>query len=317
MAVPVERLHGASLLHALAQSQELRFGIEIEGGGKDYEQDATCWECDGSGYEWHACEECSGTGFVEPDCETCEGTGVIEDEEGEEWLCPDCDGRGYEDVECEECDGTGEVRYECEYCDGLGYYEEERLDIPSDWQAKSEHCGVEVISPPFPSGQEAWLRAKREIQDVCNELHYCGFEYSDSGIHVHVEARHFEDKELKAIYGLFWLMQKQIYDVFDVDPMRYGWCDKLSSDIVRKVYQAKNLRIDLSRYLGLNLTALFVHGTIEFRLFNGYIHNPDYAVQAVEFARLLVTVGAMRGREELTWGQAKAIISEYLEGVHF
>src|SRR5690606_21901869 len=168
-------------------------------------------------------------------------------------------------------------------------------------------------SPPFPSGQEAWLRAKRQIQAVCRELTYCGYEYNDSGIHVHVEAIDFEDKELKAICGLFWLMQKQIYDVFDVDPMRYSWCDKLSSDTVRKVYRTKHLRINLSisRYLGLNLTALFAHGTIEFRLFNGYIHNPDYAVQAAEFARLLVTVGAMRGREELSWGQAKEIISEY------
>ena len=130
------------------------------------------------------------------------------------------------------------------------------------------------------------------IQEIVRKLRGKGAVSNEStGVHVHVDAMHFDANSLRNLTNIMRSKEDILYKALQVGPTREsGYCRKVDEDFLMRLNESKpKTREELkqlwyngddgsgyhyhhSRYKGLNLHAVFQKGTVEFRLFNGTTH---------------------------------------------
>ncbi len=130
------------------------------------------------------------------------------------------------------------------------------------------------------------------IQEIVRKLRGKGALANDStGIHVHVDAMHFDANSLRNLTNIMRSKEDILYKALQVNTGReISYCKKVDEDFLRRINEYKpktreELKLlwyngsdgsgdhyDASRYKGLNLHSVFQKGTVEFRLFNGTTH---------------------------------------------
>ena len=130
------------------------------------------------------------------------------------------------------------------------------------------------------------------IQEIVRKLRGKGALANDStGIHVHVDAMHFDANSLRNLTNIMRSKEDILYKALQVDIERENtYCKKVDEGFLQRLNEYKpKTREELkqlwyngddgsgyhyhhSRYKGLNLHAVFQKGTVEFRLFNGTTH---------------------------------------------
>lgn len=170
--------------------------------------------------------------------------------------------------------------YRCELADGRS------------WKAVTDasvHGGCEVVSPIL-----RWSDIET-MQEIVRGLRRAGARVdSDCGIHVHIGAERFDAKHLGNLVKLVYRHEPNLrYALYGATSnARDSWCRELPSSFVQRLadrrpedltelgrlwyggdprYHANN-HYDGSRYRGLNLHALWYHGTVEFRWFDAVLH---------------------------------------------
>lgn len=127
-------------------------------------------------------------------------------------------------------------------------------------------------------------RALREAGAVSGPEYGCG-------IHVHIGAANHTPATLKNLVNLMAAKEELIYKAFQIAESRVHYCKKVNEKLLEAINKNKPQTLSAladiwyagssagrsqhynhTRYHGLNLHAVFTHGTIEFRLFNGTLH---------------------------------------------
>lgn len=116
------------------------------------------------------------------------------------------------------------------------------------------------------------------------------------GLHIHVDMKQFNNKEIINIVKAFIRKQDDIIKKFKVLKFRLSEQQKIHKNIIKKlnvntirnIKKGKNLTEDFfnDRYYLLNIQSLHEHKTLEFRLFNGTIQPSKikkYIKWALEF----------------------------------
>jgi len=116
------------------------------------------------------------------------------------------------------------------------------------------------------------------------------------GLHIHVDMKQFNNKEIINIVKAFIRKQDDIIKKFKVLKFRLSEQQKIHKNIIKKlnvntirnIKKGKNLTEDFfnDRYYLLNIQSLYEHKTLEFRLFNGTIQPSKikrYIKWALEF----------------------------------
>lgn len=154
--------------------------------------------------------------------------------------------------------------------------------------------GIEVSTSP--SRGRAF---EEQIVETCDSLEMCSAKVDKScGLHVHVDARDLTHKQILGAARLYAKVEKALYEV--VAPSRRGadyakpWGDtfkrggvfddataearmaKLEESVYGSKEEVKRVKSNPhkhnARYHGLNLNALLLYGTIEFRLHQGTVN---------------------------------------------
>ena len=134
------------------------------------------------------------------------------------------------------------------------------------------------------------------LQEIIRSLRKAGV-VSDSqynaGIHIHVDAGKYTPNKLKNLVNLMTSKEDLLYKSLRVDESRMRFCKKVNEVLVKKINSKKpktlqaladlwyegygredrNRHYHNSRYHALNLHSTFTKGTVEFRLFNGTLHD--------------------------------------------
>ncbi len=145
---------------------------------------------------------------------------------------------------------------------------------------------VELVSPicQYPDIEtiQELVRALRRNNALSN---------ASTGIHVHVDASHFDANSLRNLTNIMRSKEDILYKALQVGPTREsGYCRKVDEDFLMRLNESKpKTREELkqlwyngddgsgdhyhsSRYKGLNLHSVFQKGTVEFRIYNGTTH---------------------------------------------
>lgn len=182
---------------------------------------------------------------------------------------------------------------ERDYCGG---YDKHFVRIPDGrkWIAMTDgslsmSVSAEVVTPIL-----AWDEMTSVLQPVVRALRAAGAKTDDScGIHVHVDAASFkaQPKALARLVKNVWKDEDLLFAMLQTSPARRArFCRPINPEFFKKVgswdgrtldgfnriwYGYQNLtpaHYDATRYHALNLHAVWNHGTVEFRLFNGTLH---------------------------------------------
>ena len=156
------------------------------------------------------------------------------------------------------------------------------VDVP-------EHLRAEVVSPILDYGD------MEQLQEVVRALRRARARTSvNTSIHIHVDGSTFDGPSLVRLAKLVYKQEPLILAALGVSPQRLArYAKPINPDFIAKLerhkpatrehinrlwYGRENLhpqRYDPSRYTGVNYSALYFHGTIEFRWFtfrDGKLH---------------------------------------------
>jgi len=152
-------------------------------------------------------------------------------------------------------------------------------------QRASGSYAVELVTPICRYGDIETL------QEIVRKLRAGGARVNDScGIHVHVDAARHTPQTLRNIVNIMAAKEDLLYKALQIIVQRQHYCQKTDTrfldelnrlrpkrmaDVERIWYNGRvghHSHYDSSRYHGLNLHAVFTHGTVEFRLFNSTLH---------------------------------------------
>lgn len=115
------------------------------------------------------------------------------------------------------------------------------------------------------------------------------------GLHVHVDAKQFTNKEIVNIIRAFIKQQSKIYRQFHIVPSREDYAQRIPKEVIdqldvkriQKLRRKREAEYDNTyfsdRHFGLNALSLNKHGTLEFRVFNGSL-KINKIKQAVKFS---------------------------------
>jgi hypothetical protein len=108
------------------------------------------------------------------------------------------------------------------------------------------------------------------------------------GFHCHIDTSKFKNEEIVNIVKAFYKNQDKIYKKFKVLKIREkSHTQKLDEELIKKltpsyIEKVRKNEFMHDRHYGLNLDALNLHNTIEFRFFNGTI-QPRKIKKCVEW----------------------------------
>ena len=145
---------------------------------------------------------------------------------------------------------------------------------------------VELVSPicQYPDIET--------IQEIVRKLRKAGAQTNASaGIHVHVDASHFDANSLRNLTNIIRSKEDILYKALQVQRRRENdYCRKVDDGFMARLNEHKpktkeelkqlwyngddgsSSHYHSSRYKGLNLHSVFQKGTVEFRLFNSTTH---------------------------------------------
>lgn len=175
--------------------------------------------------------------------------------------------------------------------------------------------GIEVSTSP--SRGEAF---EKQVVETCDALEMCAAKVDKScGLHVHVDARDLTHKQILSVVRLYTKVEKALYEV--VAPSRRGtdytkpWGEtfkrggvfeagsatdrmgKLEAAVYGSADEAKRVKASPhkhgARYHGLNLNALLLYGTIEFRLHQGTVNAKKILMWAAVCSAILERAKSM------------------------
>lgn len=169
----------------------------------------------------------------------------------------------------------------CEVIDNKG----RTWKVVHDGSLKRGHA-TEIVTPPLDYSDI------ESLQDVIRALRAAGFKANSScGIHCHVDAAGLEPRQLVNLAKLMNSKQDLLFKGLKVLDGRAKYCKKIEPERMMKMERARsmdklgaawfnrsdwleraNCHYNDARYHALNLSSLWIHGTVEFRLFNGTLH---------------------------------------------
>lgn len=145
---------------------------------------------------------------------------------------------------------------------------------------------VELVSPicQYPDIET--------IQEIVRKLRKAGaLTNASAGIHVHVDASHFDATSLRNLTNIMRSKEDILYKALQVQRRRENdYCRKVDDGFLTRLNERKpktkeelkqlwyngddgsSSHYHSSRYKGLNLHSVFQKGTVEFRLFNSTTH---------------------------------------------
>jgi hypothetical protein len=155
---------------------------------------------------------------------------------------------------------------------------------------------------------------ERQIEEICEALEETrGYVDSSCGLHVHVDVRDLNAKQLLTLVRLYSKVEPALYSI--VAPSRRGgqysqaWgaefetgevfergtvqerADRLDAVLYGSVERAKEIKVrphkHSCRYRGLNLNALLLYGTVEFRLHHGTVNASKIKMWAAVCSKLV------------------------------
>lgn len=154
--------------------------------------------------------------------------------------------------------------------------------------AATEAYQTEAVSPILRYADigdlQGIVRALRKRGAIAN---------SSAGIHVHIDAARHTPQSLRNLVNIIGSKEDILYKALDISPDREHYCSKTNAGMVELInkkkpetmqqladiwystqapLESRSRHYNRSRYHGLNLHAVFTHGTVEFRLFNSTTH---------------------------------------------
>lgn len=172
-------------------------------------------------------------------------------------------------------------------CFAAGYshtFEPTRWKVVSDGSINGG-TGFELVSPPFPCVDEAGTRAAFEsVEKVCTALAALNATVNRScGLHVHIGARNHSINALKKLAALYVEHEPVIDELLPAS--RRGsandYCKSITAADVTRLKAASDISAIATalhadnrgeaRYVKLNFTSFWRHGTVEFRHHSGTV----------------------------------------------
>lgn len=210
--------------------------------------------------------------------------------------------------------------------DGRGYHWRDRHSnnywrVVYDGSLSGGEHSAELVTPPLAYARLADLPA---ITHACREIG-CSAD-SSCGLHVHVDASHFDARALRNLTYLIYGYEEYLVQALAILPRRRGeYAKKISRNFVDRVKAHKpttpdafgrcwydvdgdddvevegNRHYHETRYYGLNLHAVWNKGTVEFRYFNGTLHAGKikaYVQLALAMSAYALNVRTVKGDEK-------------------
>ena len=186
------------------------------------------------------------------------------------------------------------------YFEGYNHQRRDHWKIVTDasLSAPEGFVAMELVSPPLRDEGLA------QIDTVCAKLHDLGARTNRScGLHVHIGARHLSVDALRRLAFLYIENEDVIDSLMPPsrrrnNNSRYCASVKADADIARirtasTVQQiAEGVRRGPSRFVKLNFTSYWKHGTVEFRQHSGTV-DAEKIKRWVYFCQKMVDVAAM------------------------
>ena len=177
-----------------------------------------------------------------------------------------------------------------------GTYGSLRMADGRRWKVVSDGSlcgGCEVVSPKLMYADIPL------VQDVVRALRSAGAKVNGrTGLHIHVDASGHNGKSLRTLVRMVRAQEDLILKALNVNPSRQRFCQPIDERFLRALRSARRNRQSLARtwysthnggrrvdvrretghhynhtrYHGVNLHAVWSHGTVEFRYFNGTLH---------------------------------------------
>lgn len=198
-------------------------------------------------------------------------------------------------------------------------------------RAPEGYVGLEVVSPPLSDP------GLPQIDAVCNTLKRVGAKTNRScGLHVHIGARHLDIATLRRL-TLSYLQNEDVIDSLMPPSRRKNNNDtylgslKTHANIqrIKNAWSVEELAIAVrhnisgyprtekpSRYVKLNLTSYWRHGTVEFRQHSGTI-DPEKIKRWIAFCQKMVDVaGVEESLPSVSDPQQEARLQAKLAKIH-
>ena len=292
-----------------------------------YEND-DCHQYNGEYY----CADCYSESFV--DCVECEEI-VNRDyamwsEREEQYYCEDCYPGEGEDVDLESYGRVNLHKSKCfnrnkfsravgieleaineDYdCMDSDFYED-NWEFKNNWNVihdgsidSGEGKGREFITRGGLSGDELY----QSIDNITSMLKFRGWQVNRScGMHVHIDARDLNWREIKYILAVSKLSEQIIYKMLPRSRVDGRWCKRIPIDIndilnikdnqdfIDTWYQSFDTypsydKYNDSRYCGTNMHSRIIHGSIEFRHHSGTLDS-DKIINWIEICQKIVDAG--------------------------
>jgi len=150
--------------------------------------------------------------------------------------------------------------------------------------------GGELVTPPL---RYEHIEA---LQEILRALKAAGAKVSQAtGLHVHVDAAGLQAADLGALVKMTYAKEDLLAATLRIpQARRMRYCRELDNERMARIVKARTMtalkkawynerdirtadyrgaqKYDQTRYHGLNLHAVWFHGTVEFRVFNGTLH---------------------------------------------
>ena len=202
---------------------------------------------------------------------------------------------------------------------GWNFWEDNDGEYPSTFRPvhdgsispEDNGSGVEWVMKTPSNGDDLYNR----IANLTEYLKYADFDVNRScGLHVHVDARDCEWRQLKHILLLGKAVQDVIYKMLPPSRDNGRWCRRIpmsrsdilaiesNEDFIEAWYNSWGVNPSMekyndSRYCGMNMHSRIINGSIEFRYHSGTI-NQEKILNWVKICTAIVDVGINTSKVE-------------------
>lgn len=161
------------------------------------------------------------------------------------------------------------------------------------WEVKDDgSCDVEVCTPAITFHQ--WP----QVVKVLDTLNRIGKVDDDCGLHVHHEARHLSEAQLRRVVERWMEFEPTIMQMVDRNRRDNDYCMPVQRYIAENGYDPEESLLDIIRhekYLTMNISNWWRSGRIEIRAHQGTLHAPTTRFW-VEFTKRFINQAAKGSR---------------------
>ena len=144
------------------------------------------------------------------------------------------------------------------------------------------------------------------LQEIVRQLRHAGAKVNETcGLHVHIGANGLTAQNLRVLVNTVAGREEIFYRALKVPEHRKQYCHPMNARFLKELNEKKPATLDelkkiwygderehtwhydCTRYMILNLHALFTKGTVEFRIFNSTLHAGEVKA-AIQFCAALV-----------------------------